>query len=1021
MQTISQEERERLRQIVARASEPIPPFWPMQIMVAQNPMHGLEYLPFDQAVRKGQRLLGGNGYLPLEDYRRLYREGRIPAERLNRALARVGPQGEPPDALTVGSRRITARDVWYLHVAAGFESLDPALLQWELGDEGTAWRFRRDLSEESRTRIINRTIRECEDCRAHPEKAYLSKLWTGTLAALGLSDFFPDDPSRLRGTPTAGHSDRAVTTDRGSIDVALPAHRTISDWLDALAGTDLVERINDQLIKWLAAFADEGLAGWTMPSRDWGFYAAWRDLAQRDHAGRLLGVPDFRQIVRELPPEPEAALTWSLQRLGVHQEQWSEYLSRHLSQLPGWTRFIRWLEVNPAYHAQRHHPVDPIQYLAVRVLYESELTRVVCRREWGIDGTLPALIAYWQDRPDDYQRRLGNGAHAGETVIPAVCRDAWRLFHLAQCLEFSPLDLQDLSVAEARTLLGWLDAFPQDQHGPVWLEAYEDVFRTDVVGKLSSHQGTVPPLDTRPRAQLVFCIDVRSESFRRHVEAQGPYETFGFAGFFGIPISHQPFDCDDRSALCPVLLSPNHAVTEMPRPGADRALQHYSTATRWHQLSHHVFHDLKHHPVGSMMLVDVLGFFFSVGLIGKTLIPNSFHALKSFVQRWWTHPVPTQVSVSSPSDPGNPQWSDVKADGIPTGLAQGFSLAERATFIETGLRVMGLTRNFSRLVVLCGHGSETDNNPYFAALDCGACGGNHGDANARVFAAMANEPAVRHILKDNGLVIPEDTWFLPAKHNTTTDRVTFYDPEDFPESHAEDLRTLQQDLEHAGMTQALERCRRMPGAPKTIAPHEALAHVEKRSRDWANPRPEWGLAGNAAFLIGRRRLTKGLDLGGRVFLHSYDPTSDAEGTLLEKIMTAPLIVGEWINTGYYFSAVDPWHYGSGSKVIHNVVSGVGVMLGSQSDLQIGFPLQTVNDGDVHYHEPMRLLGIIEAAPSVISSIIQKHAILQQLFHNQWLNLLSLDPNTFAFHRYCPDATWEPVVQRGERVVTSGEA
>jgi len=151
-----------------------------------------------------------------------------------------------------------------------------------------------------------------------------------------------------------------------------------------------------------------------------------------------------------------------------------------------------------------------------------------------------------------------------------------------------------------------------------------------------------------------------------------------------------------------------------------------------------------------------------------------------------------------------------------------------------------------------------------------------------------------------------------------------------------------------------------------------------------------------------------LDLGGRVFLHSYDPIADPQGAILEKIMTAPLIVGEWINLGYYFSAVDPWVYGSGSKVLHNVVGGVGMMLGRESDLQMGFPLQTVNNGDAHYHEPVRLLAIIEQAPSVISSVIQKHAILQQLFHNQWLNLIALDPNTFEFHRYNPDATWEAV-------------
>jgi len=350
----------------------------------------------------------------------------------------------------------------------------------------------------------------------------------------------------------------------------------------------------------------------------------------------------------------------------------------------------------------------------------------------------------------------------------------------------------------------------------------------------------------------------------------------------------------------------------------------------------------------------------------------------------------------------------MNAEGIPDGLSGGFSLSERATFIENGLRAMGLTQNYARLVCLCGHGSESDNNPYYGALDCGACGGAPGDANARVFAAMANEPEVRCILKEKGLPIPDDTWFLPGKHNTTTDRVEFYDLEELPDSHKGDLQALNKGLKEAGAKQALERCHRIPSAPTEISPEQAFAHVDERSCDWASTRPEWGLAGNGAFLIGRRKLTKGLDLDGRVFLHSYDPIADPQGAILEKIMTAPLIVGEWINMGYYFSAVDPWKYGSGSKVLHNVVGGVGMMLGTQSDLQMGFPLQTVNNGDAHYHEPMRLLAVIEHKPDVISSIIQKHSILQQLFHNQWLNLVALDPNSFEFHRYNADATWEKI-------------
>ncbi|MGV7221502.1 MAG: DUF2309 domain-containing protein [Nitrospinales bacterium] len=994
--SLSQEDRDQVRQIVLNASDPIAPFWPMRTMVAQNPIHGFEYLPFDQAVRKGKDLLGGNGYLANDEYRQFYRNGRITHESFKRAFARVGPQPDGQVPIEIGNRKVTPEGVWQLHLLFGFEEMPLSLLEWELSGGGATKHFRYDLPEQSQKQLIEQSIKETDQCRDYPEETYLTKLWESVIATLGLSDI---------------HASTQIYDDlhsQTSTTISLSAQQTISDWVDSLTEGGVVDRINDQLIKWVTAFLDEGLAGWEMPGREEGFYQVWRNLAQKDFSGQLLGISDFTQKVHNLPSAPEDAIRFSLHQLEIPREQWEDYLSRQLSLLPGWTRYIRWLGEHPTYHAQLKHPIDTTQYLAVRLFYEVELANIKCQQEWGIDGTVSTLTAYWNDRTKEYHQLIGHGEQSGDSIKRMKCRHAWRLFHLAQFLELSPNEVHDLSLNDAQMLLQWLDHFPSDQHGRVWIEAYEDSFRENVLRNISAHRGIIPELGTRPLAQLVFCIDVRSESFRRHIEAQGSYETFGFAGFFGIPINHQPFDSDQRGLLCPVLLTPNHAVTETPRTGEEAALEKYSSGTRWSQLGHHLFHDMKHHPIGSMMVIDVMGLFFSLGLVGKTLLQKTFRAITSTILSSFTHRVPTQISISTPSDPLNPGIGEVNADGIPDGLSQGFSLTERATFVENGLRAMGLTKNFARLVCLCGHGSETDNNPYYGALDCGACGGAPGDANARVFASMANEPEVRRILKENGLPIPDDTWFLPGKHNTTTDRVEFYDPEELPDTHKEDLQALKKDLEEAGAKQAFERCQRIPSAPTEISPEQAFAHVDGRSCDWANTRPEWGLAGNGAFLIGRRKLTKGLDLGGRVFLHSYDPIADPQGAILEKIMTAPLIVGEWISTGYYFSAVDPWIYGSGSKVLHNVVGGVGMMLGSQSDLQMGFPLQTVNNGDTHYHEPMRLLAIIEQTTSVLSSIIQKHAILQQLFHNQWMNLVALDPHTFEFHRYNANATWEPV-------------
>jgi hypothetical protein len=244
--------------------------------------------------------------------------------------------------------------------------------------------------------------------------------------------------------------------------------------------------------------------------------------------------------------------------------------------------------------------------------------------------------------------------------------------------------------------------------------------------------------------------------------------------------------------------------------------------------------------------------------------------------------------------------------------------------------------------------------------------------------------------------------------------VDILDECDCPETHGEDLQWLRRDLAEAGARQAQERCGRLPGSPAGLSPHAALRHVERRSADLAQVRPEWGLSSNAAFIVAHRSLTLGLNLGGRVFLHSYDWQLDTKGSVLDVIMTAPLIVGEWINMEHYFSTVDNKVYGSDSKVIHNVVGGFGVMLGSGGDLQTGLPRQTVMAGEERYHDPLRLLAVIEAPTDRIVEIIRNHHALQHLFDNGWVNLVALDPRTGTFHRYLPGFAWERLAVEPDR-------
>jgi uncharacterized protein YbcC (UPF0753/DUF2309 family) len=296
------------------------------------------------------------------------------------------------------------------------------------------------------------------------------------------------------------------------------------------------------------------------------------------------------------------------------------------------------------------------------------------------------------------------------------------------------------------------------------------------------------------------------------------------------------------------------------------------------------------------------------------------------------------------------------------------------------------------------------NNPHESAHDCGACGGKHGAPNARAFAAVVNRPAVRDELARRGIDIPDDTYFVGGVHNTASDRTTFFDNQDIPETHRREWEALHRDLDEARALSARERCTRFYSAPKTSSLKRSVRHVEQRSRDLSQVRPEWGHCTNAVAVVGRRALTQGLFLDRRTFVISYDPNGDPDGSIVQRILLAMGPVGAGINLEYYFSTVDNRVFGCDTKVPHNVTGLLGVMEGAASDLRTGLPKQMVE-----LHEPMRLLLIVEAPVEVLGQIYGSQPAIAELLDNEWVHLVAVNPTDGHFDLFVPGqgfVTWE---------------
>lgn len=646
---------------------------------------------------------------------------------------------------------------------------------------------------------------------------------------------------------------------------------------------------------------------------DEGFYKAWRASTIADKGMQILtGEKHLHEIFTNLPENIDDLVTNLFHNItdgDVDEQMWNDYVYSLVLDINGWASWLAYDEWQANLNSTKHQHLLK-QLVAIKMAWD-----------WVL----------------------------------------WQNTKLTDQFLFNKLNNMFISqLYNTRTLQS--QAHEEDTYLWVWHTASETKFQTDMHQKLQSAAGQSVE---KPVLQAVFCIDVRSEQYRKNLEAQHlEIETYGFAGFFGLPIAHTSKGGNRITPQLPGLLKPSLiAQQSVSTSEANNTQTHLKKKLSW---------KLAADSAGSTFgMVESQGLFKVFDLLKQTIFgstPERVIATKDIDQAW-----------------------EINSDG---NALDTDALASLAKGILTG---MGLRQPYAEKVLIVGHGSFSTNNPHASGLDCGACGGQTGEVNALVLCYLLNRDDIREALSLDEIKIPTTTTFVPCLHNTVTDEIAVLNTQE-----GQWLNWLHQ------ATVACQSQRAKTEGIDSTNQWKIDQILNHKSKDWAQLRPEWGLANNGAFVVAPRAYTRDVDFEGRSFLHDYDWQTDQDFKILEQIMTAPMIVTNWINLQYYASTTDNQHYGSGNKMLHNVVGGnFGVFEGNGGDLRIGLPQQSLHDGTKWRHNPVRLNVYLTAPQDAIDEIIQKHEMVKDLITNEWLFLFQWDYATNTIWVY-KNGGWEMV-------------
>ncbi|MDH5479600.1 MAG: DUF2309 domain-containing protein [Nitrosomonas sp.] len=1051
----SLDQRGRIAAAIEHLDHVLPGQGPIHEFVHHNTIHGFQHYPFEKALEEYEALTGTYGYLPETQNRWLYQQGRITDVDIFASLDHAKTLLADQDIVKTDTLTIKRKDIYKVSLVHELEALSNSQLKWQIEELNVLETVQSDVSKEAQERMFSSSTDKQNAVR---------HLWDNILNKLGveLVDLHPENMLDLSEDRAKQWLEKININESSGVDISV--HRkmrqdaeaelddllsqigdqiTLRGFVLALSGIDILYSIRPQIIRVCASVMDEGVAAWQLPERGkLGLYTAWKLSVQYDANSFLHDLPEWQKIVAQTPDDPVECIIQQLTNLEIPEQNWEGYLQRLALEIPGWSGLINWREHNPSYHTDNNAELHLSDYLAIRLTLDRLWLNQACQDNWSVEAKLGTLKYYFRKNLSEllvrkklYQGvlpeylthyakdlilRTGSERHnqdewrnladlvwtwqyspmAQESADYTAANSGWRLFRLSQHLGLTGDDVRTMQRSDLTDMLSLLDDFTAPERSKVWLYAYEYHYREDFLQSIHANlkRGRWAKRDQRPEAQVVFCIDEREESIRRQLEELNPaIETLGAAGFYGLPMNYKGLDDHHRTALCPIVVVPSHNVDEVPRKGTEQIVkQHNSGRNFFQKLAYMMNQSLRRSLIWSHAIIDAIAPVVFVGLLGRSFLPKYLLAINASIRGSIDKKVPTELLFNAiePDTPATPEKPRL-----------GFTDKEQADRVEAFMRNTGLTYGFSKIVSLMAHGSTSQNNPHEAAHDCGACSGKRGGPNARLFAAIVNRPVIRKILAERGIVIPDDTWFLGAEHDTCSDVVTWYDTEDVPENLRPNYEKLRDDLIASRNASAHERCRRFFSAKNPKTPAAGIEHVHLRSNDLSQVRPEYGHATNASAIVGRRSVSQGIFLDRRPFLISYDATQDPDGKFLENVLLAVGPVGAGINLEYYFSTIDNERFGCGTKIPHNITGLFGVMEGTSSDIRTGLPKQMIE-----VHEALRLQILVEAKTEILGEIYGRQPSIQELVGGGWVLLSAIDPDTgeiSVFERGVGFVPWKP--------------